>query len=128
MFLGNHRAALRLFSSFAVCEEPSIVPFTAPLISFSLLSHTHTHTHADIVPLRRTTLPDVSRGSFIHPSAWVAGDVNIAVGASIWPGCVLRGETIVMIDGDGNVIVVAAAIDAIQIVCVSFEYFQRFEI
>lgn len=37
--------------------------------------------------------PKIHPSAFIHPSAEVIGMVEIGPEASIWPGCVLRGDT-----------------------------------
>lgn len=52
----------------------------------------------DRPPLRGTVLalgerrPRIHASVFVAPTAMVAGDVEIAEGASIWPGCVLRAD------------------------------------
>lgn len=37
--------------------------------------------------------PKIHPKAYVHPSAEVIGRVEIAEGASVWPGCVLRGDT-----------------------------------
>lgn len=37
--------------------------------------------------------PVVHPGAFVHPGAWVLADVHLAEDASVWPGCVLRGDS-----------------------------------
>jgi carbonic anhydrase/acetyltransferase-like protein (isoleucine patch superfamily) len=37
-------------------------------------------------------LPDVHASAFVHPGAYVLGEVTIAEEASIWPATVLRGD------------------------------------
>ena len=57
--------------------------------------------------------PTVDATAFIAPDAAVIGDVHIAAGASIWFGCVLRGDTNVIRVGprtniqDGSILHVA---------------------
>ena len=34
----------------------------------------------------------IDEGAFIHPSAIIHGNVEIASGASVWPGAVIRGD------------------------------------
>lgn len=36
--------------------------------------------------------PRVHRAAFVHPGAWLIGDVEIGEDASIWPTAVLRGD------------------------------------
>lgn len=36
--------------------------------------------------------PQIAAGVYIHPSACVIGDVILGDDASIWPGCVVRGD------------------------------------
>lgn len=36
--------------------------------------------------------PDVSQAGFLAPDAVIAGDVVLGEGASVWYGCVIRGE------------------------------------
>ena len=36
--------------------------------------------------------PQVHPEAFVHPSAILIGDVTVGARASIWPGCVLRGD------------------------------------
>lgn len=40
----------------------------------------------------RAPSPSVDRKAFVHPLAFVFGDVLIAAGASVWPFAVLRGD------------------------------------
>ena len=37
--------------------------------------------------------PSIHEGAFVAPSASVIGDVTLEEGASVWYGCVLRGDT-----------------------------------
>ncbi|MFZ5476160.1 MAG: gamma carbonic anhydrase family protein [Myxococcota bacterium] len=37
-------------------------------------------------------LPVVDPTAFVHPTAQLIGDVRLAARASVWPGCVLRGD------------------------------------
>ena len=37
-------------------------------------------------------LPQVHPEAFVHPDAVLIGDVKVGARASIWPGCVLRGD------------------------------------
>lgn len=37
-------------------------------------------------------MPEIHPSAYIHPSAVVIGKVKIGARASIWPGCVLRGD------------------------------------
>lgn len=37
-------------------------------------------------------VPEVHPGAFLHPSAWVVGEVRVDEGASVWHGAVLRGD------------------------------------
>ena len=45
-----------------------------------------------ILPFRGIA-PRIAADAFIAPNATIIGDVEIAAGANIWFGCVLRGET-----------------------------------
>ncbi len=62
----------------------------------------------------RGMMPKIDPAAFIAPGAVIIGDVEIAAGASIWFGCVLRGDVNVIRIGensniqDGTVIHVAA--------------------
>lgn len=38
-------------------------------------------------------VPKIHPTAFVHPAAEVIGMVEIKAGASVWPGCVLRGDT-----------------------------------
>lgn len=38
-------------------------------------------------------VPVVHPTAFVHPGAWVLADVHLAEDASVWPGCVLRGDS-----------------------------------
>ena len=40
------------------------------------------------------TSPDFSQAAFVAPNAVVVGSINIAAGASIWYGAVLRGDVV----------------------------------
>ena len=40
--------------------------------------------------------------AFIHPLAFVCGDVTIGAGASVWPGAVLRGDNDAIVVGEGS--------------------------
>jgi len=42
--------------------------------------------------LSTSTAPRVAGSAWIAPSATVVGDVTVAEGASVWYGCVLRGD------------------------------------
>ena len=44
-----------------------------------------------ILPYRDTS-PDISKDAFIAPNATIVGDVEIAAGANIWYGAVIRGD------------------------------------
>ena len=44
-----------------------------------------------IVPYQGDT-PNISPDSFVAPGVFVSGDVTILEGASVFPGCVLRGD------------------------------------
>lgn len=46
--------------------------------------------------------PRIHPSAFIAPGAIVAGDVEIAEGASVWPGCVLRGDYGRIVVGRGS--------------------------
>jgi len=35
--------------------------------------------------------PTTDETSFVHKTADIVGDVSIGAGASVWPGCVIRG-------------------------------------
>jgi carbonic anhydrase/acetyltransferase-like protein (isoleucine patch superfamily) len=37
-------------------------------------------------------VPDIDPSAYVHPDAVVIGDVTLGVGASVWPGAVLRGD------------------------------------
>ena len=37
-------------------------------------------------------LPTIAPDAFIAPNATIIGDVTIGAGASVWFGCVLRGD------------------------------------
>lgn len=36
--------------------------------------------------------PRVDRKAFVHPGAWVIGDIEVGPDATLWPGVVLRGD------------------------------------
>jgi carbonic anhydrase/acetyltransferase-like protein (isoleucine patch superfamily) len=36
--------------------------------------------------------PRIHADAFVHPGAWVIGDVEVAERATVWPGAVLRGD------------------------------------
>jgi carbonic anhydrase/acetyltransferase-like protein (isoleucine patch superfamily) len=36
--------------------------------------------------------PTVHPEAWVHEGAWLIGDVHLARGVSVWPGCVLRGD------------------------------------
>merc|ERR1712086_286070 len=36
--------------------------------------------------------PTTDETSFVHKTADIVGDVSIGAGASVWPGCVIRGD------------------------------------
>ncbi len=40
----------------------------------------------------RHHFPQVHPSAYVHPSAVIIGDVRIGPRASVWPGCVLRGD------------------------------------
>jgi len=42
--------------------------------------------------------PLVDKDVFVAPSASVIGDVQIGKGSSIWYGCVLRGEALLLLE------------------------------
>ena len=44
------------------------------------------------IPRHVFARPAVDDSAFVAPSAWIIGDVHIGVRASIWFGCVLRGD------------------------------------
>ena len=46
--------------------------------------------------------PKVHPTTFVHPAAEVIGNVTIKANASIWPGCVLRGDTDRIVIGEGT--------------------------
>ncbi len=49
-------------------------------------------------------MPTIHPLAFIHPAAHVIGDVTLGAGASVWPTCVLRGDTAPIVVGeDSNV-------------------------
>jgi carbonic anhydrase/acetyltransferase-like protein (isoleucine patch superfamily) len=37
-------------------------------------------------------VPAIDPGAYVHPDAVVIGNVELAAGASVWPGAVLRGD------------------------------------
>jgi len=47
-------------------------------------------------------LPDVARAAFVAPNATVLGDVVLGPGASVWYGCVLRGDINSIAIGEGT--------------------------
>lgn len=48
--------------------------------------------------------PTIHQDAYVSPHAVVIGDVEIAAGASIWPGVVIRGDNAkIFIDKDSNV-------------------------
>ena len=46
--------------------------------------------------------PRIDPTAFVAPGAVVAGDVEIGAGASVWPGCVLRGDYGRIVIGRGS--------------------------
>lgn len=46
--------------------------------------------------------PEVSRAAFLAPSATVLGDVTLGADASVWYGCVLRGDINTIEIGEGT--------------------------
>ncbi len=46
--------------------------------------------------------PVIHPTAFIHPACEIIGDVRIGAHASIWPGCVLRGDTDKIVIGAGS--------------------------
>jgi len=58
----------------------------------------------------RGILPRIAADAFVAPGAVIVGDVEIAAGASIWFGCVLRGDVAAIVVGacsnvqDGTVV------------------------
>lgn len=45
----------------------------------------------EVLPEFLSVEPRVDEAAFIAPGAWVIGDVDIAEGASVWFGAVVRG-------------------------------------
>jgi tetrahydrodipicolinate N-succinyltransferase len=50
----------------------------------------------------RGILPRIAADAFVAPGAVIVGDVEIAAGASIWFGCVLRGDVAAIVVGAGS--------------------------
>ncbi len=46
--------------------------------------------------------PDKPVGAYIHPSAFVIGDVKLGRGSSVWPGTVVRGDMARIEIGEGT--------------------------
>jgi carbonic anhydrase/acetyltransferase-like protein (isoleucine patch superfamily) len=46
--------------------------------------------------------PDTARAAFVAPNATVLGDVTLGAQASVWYGCVLRGDINAIVVGDGS--------------------------
>lgn len=46
--------------------------------------------------------PKVHPGAFVHDSAELIGRVTLAKGASVWPGCVLRGDIDRIVIGENS--------------------------
>lgn len=46
--------------------------------------------------------PDTARAAFVAANAIVVGDVTLGAGASVWYGCVLRGDINSIVIGDGS--------------------------
>ncbi|MCX6951413.1 MAG: gamma carbonic anhydrase family protein [Verrucomicrobia bacterium] len=46
--------------------------------------------------------PDLARAAFVAANATVVGDVTLGQGASVWYGCVLRGDINSIVIGDGS--------------------------
>jgi carbonic anhydrase/acetyltransferase-like protein (isoleucine patch superfamily) len=46
--------------------------------------------------------PDTARAAFVAANATVVGDVTLGAGASVWYGCVLRGDINSIVIGDGS--------------------------
>jgi len=46
--------------------------------------------------------PRIHESAFIAPGAVICGDVEIAANASVWYGCVLRGDTNLIAVGEGS--------------------------
>lgn len=46
--------------------------------------------------------PDVARAAFVAPNATVVGNVTLGAQASVWYGCVLRGDINSIVIGDGS--------------------------
>lgn len=55
-----------------------------------------------IIEAYRGVMPQIDPTAFIAPGAVVVGDVRIAAGASIWYGCVLRGDDHWIEVGEGS--------------------------
>jgi carbonic anhydrase/acetyltransferase-like protein (isoleucine patch superfamily) len=47
-----------------------------------------------------TLRPNVDPTAFVHPSAQLLGDVTLRAHASVWPGCVLRGDQGAIVIGE----------------------------
>lgn len=50
----------------------------------------------------KETAPVIGKDVFVHPSATVIGDVELADGVSIWPGVVARGDVNFIRIGEGS--------------------------
>jgi carbonic anhydrase/acetyltransferase-like protein (isoleucine patch superfamily) len=49
-------------------------------------------------------MPDINPSAFVHPGAFVIGDVTLGARVSVWPTAVLRGDTAAIVVGeDSNV-------------------------
>ncbi len=44
------------------------------------------------IQLYQGITPTIGTGVYIHPTASVIGDVTLGEDASVWPGCVIRGD------------------------------------
>ncbi len=49
-----------------------------------------------------TLTPKISSTAFVAPDAWILGDVEICDYASVWFGCVLRGDAGKILIGEGS--------------------------
>lgn len=46
--------------------------------------------------------PRIDPTAYVHPAAFVCGDVTLAARVSVWPTAVLRGDTAAIVVGEGS--------------------------
>ena len=66
----------------------------------------------EVLPEFLSVEPRVDEAAFIAPGAWVIGDVDIAEGASVWFGAVVRGDVQQIVIG--LIIIVSVAVSILR--------------